>query len=52
MSHLMFDSAVFSLGIFTYGNQVNIVIEGLVALNGAAGADISIQTEHPGKMHT
>ena len=45
----MFDSTVLPLGIFTNGDQINIVIESLIAFNRAAGPDIGKQIKHSGK---
>lgn len=39
----MFNSTVLSLSVFSYGNQVNIRVRSLIALNGYTGTHIGIQ---------
>lgn len=44
-SHHMFNPTVFSLCVFSDGDQVNIRVRGLVALNGYTGAHIGIEVK-------
>jgi hypothetical protein len=45
----MLDTRVFTLGIFTNQNSVNIIIRGLVTLDGNTRSDISEQVERSTK---
>lgn len=43
----MFYTAVLSLRVFSDGDQVYVIVRGLVSLYGLTGADIGIQVKGP-----
>ena len=42
---LVLDARVFSLGVLADGDQIDVVVQGLVAFDGFAGSHVGVQTE-------
>lgn len=49
VQYLMFNAAVFSLSVFSYGHKINVIIECLIAFNWSAWPQVSIKIENPNR---